>query len=75
VVVTGTIVRNGGDYVLHHSSGTVFRLEAPEKAQPFEGKPDRVTGKLNQKQISSMWMLSRRSTPDSTPGLRRSIPA
>jgi len=46
VVVTGTIVRNGGDYVLRDSSGTIFRLDAPNKAQPFEGKPVKVTGKL-----------------------------
>jgi len=49
VVVTGTIVRNGGDYLLRDSSGTVFRLDAPEKAQPFEGKSVKVTGKVEAK--------------------------
>lgn len=49
VVVTGTIVRNGGDYVLRDSSGTVFRLDAPDKAQPFEGRPVKVIGKLEEK--------------------------
>ena len=46
VVVTGTIVKNGSDFVLKDSSGTVYRLDTPEKAEPFDGKSVKVTGKL-----------------------------
>jgi len=31
---------------LKDASGTVYRLDAPEKAGPFEGKAVKVTGKL-----------------------------
>jgi hypothetical protein len=46
VVLTGTIVKSGPDFVLRGSSGTAYRLDAPEKAQPYEGKSVKVTGKL-----------------------------
>jgi hypothetical protein len=46
VVVTGTIVKSGSDFVLKDSSGMVYRLDTPEKAEPFDGKPVKVTGKL-----------------------------
>src|ERR1700729_3213083 len=42
VVVTGTILKDGSDFVLKDTSGTVYRLDAPEKAEPFEGKPVKV---------------------------------
>jgi len=47
VVVTGMIVKSGSDFVLKDASGTVYRLDAPEKAEPFEGKSVKVTGKLD----------------------------
>jgi hypothetical protein len=47
VVVTGTIVKNGSDFVLKDTSGTVYRLDAPGKAEPFEGKSVKVTGQLD----------------------------
>jgi uncharacterized protein YdeI (BOF family) len=46
VVVTGTIVKSGDNFVLRDTSGTVYQLDAQEKAQPYEGKSVRVTGKL-----------------------------
>jgi hypothetical protein len=46
VALTGTIVKTGSDFVLRDPSGTVYRLDAPEKVQPFEGKSVKVTGKL-----------------------------
>ena len=45
-VFTGTIVKHGSDFVLRVQSGAVYRLDAPAKAEPFEGKPVKVTGKL-----------------------------
>jgi DNA/RNA endonuclease YhcR with UshA esterase domain len=47
VVVTGTIVKSGSDFVLKDTSGTVYKLDAPEKAEPFEGKSVKVTGQLD----------------------------
>jgi hypothetical protein len=46
VVVTGTIVKSGSDFVLKDSSGTVYNLDAPDKAEPYNGKSVKVTGKL-----------------------------
>jgi len=46
VVFTGTIAKDGSDFILRDSSGAVYRLDAPEKAQPFEGKSVKVTGTL-----------------------------
>ncbi len=48
VVVTGTIVKNGSDFVLKDASGIVYRLDAQDKAAPFENKSVKVTGKLEQ---------------------------
>jgi uncharacterized protein YdeI (BOF family) len=45
---TGTIVKNGDDYVLRDSSGSMYKLDDPDRAKPFEGKPVKVTGKLDQ---------------------------
>ena len=47
VAVTGTIAKNGSDFVLKESSGTVYRLDDPEKPEPFEGKSVKVTGQLD----------------------------
>jgi hypothetical protein len=48
VVVTGTIVKNGSDFVLKDTKGIVYRLDAQDKAAPFENKSVKVTGKLEQ---------------------------
>ncbi len=45
---TGTVVKNGEQYVLRDSSGQVFGLDDSSKAQPFEGKSVKVTGELDQ---------------------------
>lgn len=47
VVVTGTIVKDGSDLVLKDTSGKTYRLDPPDKAEPFEGKSVKVTGKLD----------------------------
>jgi len=47
IVVTGTILKNGADLVLKDSAGRVYRLDAPDKAGPFEGMSVKVTGKLD----------------------------
>jgi uncharacterized protein YdeI (BOF family) len=47
VAVDGTIVKSGSDFVLKDPSGTVYRLDTPEKAEPFEGKSVKVTGRLD----------------------------
>jgi hypothetical protein len=44
---TGTIVKNGSGFVLKDMTGSVYRLDAPEKAEPFEGKDVKITGKLD----------------------------
>jgi uncharacterized protein DUF5818 len=46
LVVTGTIVKNGSDFVLKDDKGTVYRLDAQDKAGQFENKSVKVTGKL-----------------------------
>jgi uncharacterized protein YdeI (BOF family) len=45
---TGTIVKNGDDYILRDSSGSMYKLDDPDRAKPFEGKSVKVTGKLDQ---------------------------
>src|SRR5580700_10071518 len=44
---TGTIVKDGSAYVLKDSSGSVYKLDDATRAQPFEGKSVKVTGKLD----------------------------
>jgi hypothetical protein len=44
----GTIVKDGSEFVLRASSGDVYRLDMPDKAQKFEGKTVKVTGKLEE---------------------------
>lgn len=48
VVLTGTIVKDGSDFVLKDSGGTVYKLDAPDKAAKFVGKAVKVTGQLEQ---------------------------
>jgi Protein of unknown function (DUF5818) len=45
-VFTGTIIKNGSDFVLRDESGTVYTLDARSKAQQYAGKPVKVTGRL-----------------------------
>ncbi len=45
---TGTIVRNGEQYMLRDSSGQVYGLDDTERAKPFEGKTVKVTGQLDE---------------------------
>ena len=45
---TGTILKSGSGFVLRDTAGTVYQLDAQEKAEPFEGKSVKVTGKLEE---------------------------
>jgi hypothetical protein len=47
VIFTGTVMRNGEQFLLRESSGPIYRLDDPEHVQPFEGKVVKVTGKLD----------------------------
>lgn len=44
---TGTIVRDGEQFLLRDSSGQIYKLDDSERAKAFEGKAVRVTGKLD----------------------------
>src|ERR1700758_1024595 len=44
---TGTVVKDGEQYVLRDSSGGVYKLDDTSRAQTFEGKTVKVTGKLD----------------------------
>jgi hypothetical protein len=44
---TGTIVRDGQQFSLRDGSGAMFKLDDSTKAQPFEGKQVKVTGRLD----------------------------
>ena len=44
---TGTVVKDGEQYVLRDSSGSVYKLDDTSRAQAFEGKTVKVTGKLD----------------------------
>jgi uncharacterized protein YdeI (BOF family) len=44
---TGTVVKDGEQYVLRDSSGSVYKLDDSSRAQSFEGKTVKVTGKLD----------------------------
>jgi uncharacterized protein YdeI (BOF family) len=45
---TGTVVKNGDQYMLRDSSGQVFGLDDSDKAKQFEGKAVKVTGQLDE---------------------------
>lgn len=47
LVFSGTIIKSGSDFLLKDASGKVYILDAPEKAEPFEGKSVKVTGILD----------------------------
>ncbi|HEY1579377.1 MAG TPA: DUF5818 domain-containing protein [Terracidiphilus sp.] len=44
---TGTIVKDGEQYVLRDSSGGIYKLDDSSRAQAFEGKTVKVTGRLD----------------------------
>lgn len=44
---TGTVVRNGEQFMLRDSTGSTFKLDDSERAQKYEGKAVRVTGTLD----------------------------
>jgi len=44
---TGTIIKNGEQYMLRDSSGQIYGLDDSSKAQPFEGKTVKVTGQFD----------------------------
>ena len=46
ITFTGTIIKDGEQYTLRDPSGVVYLLDDSAKAQPFEGKPVKVTGHL-----------------------------
>jgi hypothetical protein len=43
---TGTVMKNGEQYVLRDSSGNTYRLDDSPRAQAFEGKTVKVWGRL-----------------------------
>ena len=44
---TGTIMKDGEQWVLRDSSGGVYKLDDSTRAQAFEGKTVKVTGRLD----------------------------
>lgn len=44
---TGTVVKNGEQYMLRDSSGQIYGLDDSDKAKQFEGKSVKVTGQLD----------------------------
>jgi hypothetical protein len=46
-IFAGTIVQLGSTFLLRGSSGSVYRLDDPSRAQRFAGLPVKVTGKLD----------------------------
>jgi len=49
---TGTVVRDGGQYVLRDSSGQTYKLDNPDQAKQYEGKTVKVTGTLDQQAMT-----------------------
>ena|ERR1700685_1019925 len=46
---TGTIVKDGKDYVLKVNASTVYQLDDPDRVKPYEGKQVKISGKLDAK--------------------------
>lgn len=44
---TGTVVKDGEQYVLRDSSGSIYKLDDSSRAQAFEDKTVKVTGRLD----------------------------
>lgn len=59
---TGTIVKDGKDYVLKVSGSTVYQLDDQERASQYEGKQVKIAGKLDAKgnslHVSSIELVS-----------------
>lgn len=47
--LTGTIVKNGSNYVLKVATGTVYRLDDQDRAKKYEGKQVKIAGTLDAK--------------------------
>ena len=47
-VFHGTIERDPSGYVFRDQSEIVYRLDSPERAKPFQSKPVRITGRIDQ---------------------------
>lgn len=45
---TGTVLKSGSQYVLRDASGQIYKLDDPESAKPYQGKPVKVTGQLDE---------------------------
>jgi hypothetical protein len=45
---TGTIMKNGSNFVLRDVSGHVFELDDPDSAKPYVGKSVKVVGQLDE---------------------------
>jgi hypothetical protein len=44
---TGTVLRNGEQFVLRDAGGKIYRLDDPRQAQSFEGKTVKLIGTLD----------------------------
>jgi uncharacterized protein YdeI (BOF family) len=44
---TGTVVKDGEQYVLRDSTGSVYKLDDSSRASTFEGKTVKVVGRLD----------------------------
>jgi Protein of unknown function (DUF5818) len=44
---TGTVQRDGEQFVLRAAAGQIYRLDDPKDAQAYEGRPVTVTGRLD----------------------------
>jgi hypothetical protein len=45
---TGTVVKNGDQYVLRDAGGQTFKLDYSESPKPYEGKAVKVVGELDE---------------------------
>jgi hypothetical protein len=45
--LTGTVQQSGEQFFLRSVSGHVYRLDGPRHAQPYNGRPVRITGNLD----------------------------
>ena len=46
-IFTGTVAKDGEQYVLKDSSGNIYKLDDSTRAQTFEGKTVKVWGRLD----------------------------
>lgn len=46
-IFSGTIQRDGEQFLLREESGQIYRLDSSRLAQPYEGQSVKVTGKLD----------------------------